>query len=86
MTNIPRPDGLPEAPPYANATYTFVNNELDVTICFLRSPLMDDAAVAELVARGGGAVESPVVTAVTLPRARALALADYLQRALSSGR
>lgn len=79
------PSPLADVPPYANATFSFVNTSTDVTIVFLRIPLIsDDQAKAILASETKELVGIPV-GAVTLPRevasAMALKLAEMLKAA-----
>ncbi len=82
MMFVPRKDALPEQSPYANATFTFVNNEVDITICFLRQPLLDDDAMKPFIEPGEGKLEAVVACSVTLPRLIALGLANKLKEML----
>lgn len=80
VVHLPRKDTVPDVPVYANAVYTILN-DIDITILFLVSPPRPGSEVI-VPSRGEGlppTVEAPVVAAVTLPHARALALANWLQ-------
>lgn len=67
---------LPQDTPYANATHSFVVTPTDVTILFLRLPIMttEDAVKA----RATGRVEAVVISGITLPVAVARGLADKI--------
>ena len=80
------PNEVPAAPPYANTTYTFTYSPTDVTILFLRAPLLNDEQILKLVQEGSAGVVKAggaVVSAVTLPRPIALSMAHKLVELLS---
>ena len=78
LTPRPRPEQVPTQAPYSNATFTYSNIETDITICFLRLPLINDEQVQQLRDESANKVDATVVASVTLPREVALGLATRL--------
>lgn len=77
MTVVP-PEAVP-TPPYANVTYTFVNTGHDMTIVFMRVPLLTAEAAEKLHKAPGNTLEGEIVSSVTLPMAVANDLADAMK-------
>jgi hypothetical protein len=71
-------------PPYANSTFMYSVNSVDVSILFLRMPLMTEEASKKLIAAGQNRIEGDIVGSITLPRQAAAQMADKLKELLGS--
>jgi hypothetical protein len=76
------PPAEPGIPPYANATFMFSVNTLDINILFMRMPLMTDIASKARLKKGQNHVEGHVVGSITLPREAARQMAARLKELL----
>lgn len=75
------PDNIP-VPPYANTVFTFFGNPNDVSIIFMRVPLVTDEQVEKMIADGTETVSGQIVGSITLPRQIAIGLADFIKNAV----
>jgi hypothetical protein len=81
--SIHPPDGMPVAP-YANATFTYVVTDTDVTVVFMRTPLIGEKRANEILARGEQILTGDFVGSITLPKTVAIDLGEQLKRLLGS--
>ena len=68
----------PQQSPYATGTFIFTNQLPEVTLVFLRTPLLTDEMVKNALASGGKVVPR-FVTSVTINKDRALELAKAIR-------
>jgi len=76
---VATPATLP-VPPYANSTFSYANNPQDVSIIFMRIPLLTDDQVKALKESGATAVTGELVATITLPKAVAADLGEVLRK------
>jgi hypothetical protein len=75
-----RPPGVVPAPPYGTSTFTFANNPYDVSIVFMRVPLLGREQSEKLRGLTGPVqIDGEVVGAITLPRSVAVDLANSIK-------
>ena len=76
------PDEWPAMGPYCNSTSSFAN-ALDVTVVFLRVPLLSADELAAKLSESGGRLKAPVVGSITMPRQIAAEMIGTLGKLLA---
>ena len=72
---------MPAAAPYGNTTFTFANSATEITLVFMRAPLLTDEAMMALNKKavdGIATVKGHVVASVSLPHSTAIEFAKKI--------